>query len=200
MGRTSSFDEYTVIRAARDLFWDRGYDLASLSELESATGLNRSSLYNAFGSKRGLFDAAVQDYLNAVIRPRLAVLHGASREGQSLLEYFDGLRHAVATLPDDSPRRGCLLVNCAAGLAGHDGPARLVVEDYRAELAHTLRFALVSAGLGTEQDAPVLDARVRTLSALSVSAMVMSRVNRDEAVALLATAGTHISAWLADRG
>ncbi|KGJ77569.1 TetR family transcriptional regulator [Cryobacterium roopkundense] len=199
MGRIQSFDADTVVRAARDLFWDRGYDRASLSDLEGATGLNRSSLYNAFGNKRGLFDAAVQDYLDSVIRPRLAVLQSAAPNESALLEYFEGLRRTVATLPKDSPRRGCLLVNCAAGLAGHDDPTRAVIEDYRAELAAALRFAIVSAGLGAEADPAALEARVRTLASLSVSAMLISRVNRDEAVALLATAGAHINEWVGPR-
>jgi len=199
MGRTQSFERDAVVRTARDLFWDRGYDLASLSDLEAATGLNRSSLYNAFGSKRGLFDAAVQDYLTTVIRPRLAVLRRGSPDASPLLDYFATLSHDVATLSDDSPRRGCLLINCAAGLSGHDDPTRTLVEGYRAELAAALRFALVTAGLGTEADAAALDSRVRTLASLSVSAMLLSRVNRDEAVALLDTAGAHITAWAAHR-
>jgi len=199
MGRTQSFDSDAAVRAARDLFWDRGYDQASLSDLEQATGLNRSSLYHAFGNKRGLFDAAVQNYLTTVIRPGLAILWRGSADASALLEYFEGLRYAVATLPVDSPRRGCLLVNCATGLAGHDDPARTVVDDYRAELAEGLRMALVSAGLGTDHYAADLDAKVRTLTSLSVSAMVLSRVNRDEAVAVLATAGAQIEAWAAAR-
>ncbi|MDD0859753.1 TetR/AcrR family transcriptional regulator [Arthrobacter alpinus] len=45
-----------------------------LPDLERATGLSRSSIYHAFGSKRGLFDAAVASYLSEIIRPRLQPL------------------------------------------------------------------------------------------------------------------------------
>ncbi|WP_448631397.1 TetR/AcrR family transcriptional regulator [Cellulomonas soli] len=69
MGRHQGFDTAEVVQLARDAFWDRGLDGTSLPDLERATGLSRSSIYHAFGSKRGLFDAAVQDYLQTVVRP-----------------------------------------------------------------------------------------------------------------------------------
>lgn len=72
MARTQTFDRDTVVRAARTVFWEHGYDGTSIPDLEDATGIRRSSLYNTFGSKRGLFDAAVQSYLDEVIRPACA--------------------------------------------------------------------------------------------------------------------------------
>ena len=62
------------MRAARTVFWEHGFEAASLPALERATGLNRSSIYHGFGSKRGLFDAAVASYLDEVVRPRLRPL------------------------------------------------------------------------------------------------------------------------------
>lgn len=199
MGRLQTFDNSVVVQAARDLFWDKGYEAASLADLEAATGLGRSSLYHAFGSKRGLFDAAVTDYLDTVIRPRLAVLHEGTTDASALLYYFDALIRATASLADGSPRMGCLLVNCAAGLAAHDDPARALVEGYRVELADALRYALASASKSEPSAADAgsvgLDERVRTLSSLSMSAMLVARVNRDEAIALLKTASSQVRIW-----
>ncbi len=197
MGRLQTFDNRVVVQAARDLFWAKGYEAASLADLEAATGVGRSSLYHAFGSKRGLFDAAVTDYLDTVIRPGMAVLRTGATDASALLAYFDGLAESTAKLPEDSPRTGCLLVNCAAGLASHDDPARMVVEGYRLELADALRQALASAAppTGTAASAAVPDERVRTLASLSLSAMLLARVNRDEAVALLNTASSQVRSW-----
>ncbi|MEB0267133.1 MULTISPECIES: helix-turn-helix domain-containing protein [unclassified Cryobacterium] len=201
MGRMPSFDAPVVVTAARDLFWDRGFEAASLADLERVTGLGRSSLYHAFGSKRGLFDAAVADYLETVIRPRLRPLLAESAGRAALLEYYGGLSLAVASLPADSPRRGCLLVNCAAGLAGHDDLARKVVDDYRSELTAALRHALAGAAAaaettpGTGAAPAVLDERARTLASLSMSVMLLARVNRDESLALLATAAAQVQSW-----
>jgi TetR/AcrR family transcriptional repressor of nem operon len=195
MGRLQTFDSTTVVQSARDVFWDLGYDGASLADLESATGVNRSSLYHAFGSKRGLFDAAVADYRDSVIRPRLRGLETDAAGRRELLAYFDELRDAVSRLPLDSPRRGCLLVNCATGLAAHDEPARAVVEAYRTELAAALRHALAGASADTATANDRIDERVRTLASLSMSAMLLARVNAAESAALLATAADQVRVW-----
>ena len=76
-------------------------------DLERATRVNRSGPYHAFRSKRGLFDVAVADHLDAVARPGLRVLLSGSCDASGLSAYFDGL--AVET-----SRRGCLLVEGAA--------------------------------------------------------------------------------------
>ncbi|SDO03947.1 transcriptional regulator, TetR family [Cryobacterium flavum] len=198
MGRMQTFDSGVVVQAARNLFWDKGFDGASLAELEAATGVGRSSLYHAFGSKRGLFDAAVTDYLETVIRPRLAGLRAGPRDSSALLEYFAGLARATVTQAPDSAQTGCLLVNCAVGLAAHDEPTRAVVEGYRIELAEALRHALENAAAPSPSAAESVDERVRTLTSLSISAMLMARVNRDEAIALLSTASNQIRDWFPD--
>ena len=196
MGRLQTFDSGVVVQAARNLFWDKGFDGASLAELEAATGVGRSSLYHAFGSKRGLFDAAVTDYLETVIRPRLAGLRAGPRDSSALLEYFAGLARATVTQAPDSAQTGCLLVNCAAGLAAHDEPTRAVVEGYRIELTDALRHALESAAAPSAAES--VDERVRTLASLSLSAMLVARVNRDEAIALLNTASNQVRIWFPD--
>lgn len=196
MGRLQSFERTTVVRAARDLFWDKGFEATSLADLEDATGLRRSSLYHAFGSKRGLFDAAVEDYQDSVIRPRLRTLTGPGIGRASLLGYFSELRSAVSALPEDSPRRGCLLVNCAAGLAGHDDLARQVVDGYRSELTDTLQDAIRAAGAAAGGGTPDRAAeRARTLASLGMSAMLLARINAAESVALLDTATEQIRSW-----
>lgn len=193
MGRTQEFDTVAVVQAARDVFWDRGYEATSLADLEAATGLRRSSLYHAFDSKRGLFDAAVQDYLDTVIRPRLSVLARATDGRAGLITYFSGVQTVIATLPDDSPRRGCLLLNSAAGLAAHDDALREVVDGYRAELTTAVSDALALAR--PEVDADELAAAARQLTSLSVSALLLARVNREEAVAILDVALTQVGSW-----
>ncbi|TFD28971.1 TetR/AcrR family transcriptional regulator [Cryobacterium cryoconiti] len=196
MGRLQSFDRTAVVQAARDLFWDRGFDLVSLAGLEDATGLKRSSIYHAFGSKRGLFDAAVEDYQVTVIRPRLRTLTGTGIGRTTLLAYFAELRSAVSALPEDSPRRGCLLVNCAAGLAGHDDLARQVVDDYRSDLTTALQDALRAADSAAGESGPDrAPERARTLASLGLSAMLITRVNATESVALLDTAMDQIRSW-----
>lgn len=56
------FDEVGVVDAAMRLFWAEGYAPASIDAIERTTGLKRGSLYNAFGSKEGLFLRALARY------------------------------------------------------------------------------------------------------------------------------------------
>ncbi|RMA46677.1 hypothetical protein CI603_03615 [Bifidobacterium sp. wkB338] len=61
MGRKRSFDDDEVLSHAREVFLEHGYEGTSIDALVKATGLLRGSLYGAFGSKRGMFVAALHD-------------------------------------------------------------------------------------------------------------------------------------------
>ena len=60
MGRNRSFDEAVVVQQAAAAFLRSGYEGTSIEDLVTATGLHRGSLYQAFGSKRGLFLACLR--------------------------------------------------------------------------------------------------------------------------------------------
>src|SRR5918911_5599439 len=66
-GRPRAFDEARVLDAAMDLFWRVGFADASVPDISAVTGLSTSSLYNVYGSKLGLFEAALGRYLDEVI-------------------------------------------------------------------------------------------------------------------------------------
>ena len=61
MGRKRSFDDDEVLARARKIFLEHGYEGTSIDALVKATGLLRGSLYGAFGSKHGMFVAALRD-------------------------------------------------------------------------------------------------------------------------------------------
>jgi AcrR family transcriptional regulator len=61
-GRTRQFDANQALDRALEVFWDRGYEGASLEELTAAMGINRPSLYAAFGNKAELFRKALDRY------------------------------------------------------------------------------------------------------------------------------------------
>ena len=91
-----------VLIAARDLFWERGYEGTSIADLEQRTGLNRSSLYLEFGSKRDLFQAALDCYADQIIATLLADV----READAGLEGDRGALHPfVAAVPLCAPAR-----------------------------------------------------------------------------------------------
>lgn len=179
MGRVQTFDTATVVRAARTLFWERGYEDVSVPDLEEATGIRRSSLYHAFGNKRGVFDAAVESYLEDVVRPRLRPLQEDEVAPGALVAYLEGLRAALADGRPAAVQAGCLLLNAATAPVGRDEAVAQVVHAYRTELHAAFRRGACAAGaVAPEQVATLCTSAV-------VSAFVLARIDPAEAVATL---------------
>lgn len=186
MGRAQGFETEQAVRAAREVFWRDGYAEASVPALERATGLNRSSIYHAFGSKRGLFDAAVQSYLDEVVRPRLRPLVADDVAPGALVEYLTGLRAALARADEVQGTSGCLLVNTSGSPIAADEAVRRTVADYRAELRAALRRGVVAG----RPDATPADADrlADVCTALVISAFTLVRVDPPSALHCLDTA------------
>jgi TetR/AcrR family transcriptional regulator, transcriptional repressor for nem operon len=138
MGRPQAFDTEEAVRAARKVFWAQGYEEAAMPTLESATGLCRSSIYHAFGNKRGLFDAAVASYLDEVVRPALRPLITEPVAATAVIEYLNNLRGLIEHVNTDAESDGCLLINTACSPLVRDPAIRQVVINYRAELSAAL--------------------------------------------------------------
>lgn len=192
MGRNQTFNTTDVARAARNVFWSTGYEQASLPELEAATGLNRSSIYNTFGSKRGLFDAAVQNYLDEVIRPRLQPLNEPTITADAVVNYLHGLRSTISQVGSQPAHNGCLLINTAGAPIAHDAEVQRVIAAYRTEL-HTAIAAGIRARRPQLPEATV-ENLANTTTALVVLAMTMARVDTAAATNALTTAITGIDA------
>lgn len=191
MGRMPSFERSVVIDAARDVFWRRGYAEAGIAELEEATGLTRSSIYHAFGSKRGLFDAVLAGYLDDVVRTRLRPLGGG--DPGALEAYVDEMRAAIEA---DTPRArlGCLLLNAGSSpLATDDAEVRTLVSDYAAEMRTAIRAAVADRRPDLAPDA--VDALAAVCASLVVAGLTLARADRDASLTTLASIPTTLESW-----
>ncbi len=191
MGRMPSFERSTVVDAARDVFWRRGYAEAGIAELEDATGLTRSSLYNAFGSKRGLFDAVLAAYLDDVVRTRLRPLGGG--DPGALEAYVAEMIDGIAA---DTPRArlGCLLLNAGSSpLATDDAEVRTLVSDYAAEMRAAIRAAVADRRPDLTPDA--VDALAAVCASLVVAGLTLARADRDAALGTLASIPATLESW-----
>ncbi|MHA7306003.1 TetR/AcrR family transcriptional regulator [Arthrobacter sp. TMN-49] len=186
MGRTQAFDTDEAIRAARTVFWEHGYEDASLPVLERATGLSRSSIYHAFGSKRGLFDAAIESYLAEIIEPRLRPLNAPTVAPEALADYFTGLRAALARRDSLPAGNGCLLLNAAGAPIANESAVSDAIAGYRQEL-----YGSLSCGIAAHK--PSLEANARqqlatVLTSLVIAAMTLARIDNTQALATVDTA------------
>jgi AcrR family transcriptional regulator len=110
-GRPREFDEEKALDAAMHVFWRDGYEGASLASLTQAMGINRPSLYAAFGDKEQLFRKVVERYENGPA----AYVTDALKEPAARVA-IERLLYSVAdmsTCPENP--RGCLLVQGALG-------------------------------------------------------------------------------------
>jgi AcrR family transcriptional regulator len=108
-GRPRQFDAEEALDRALAVFWRRGYEGATLDELTRVMGINRPSLYAAFGDKERLFRRALDRYVGGPAGyVREAMSRPTAREAAEAL-----LAGTVALLTDPANPRGCLVVQGA---------------------------------------------------------------------------------------
>ncbi len=135
------YNETEALDAAMTAFWNDGYEATSVQDLERATGLNKSSLYNAYGSKEQLFTRCME---------RFSELYG--RRMQTELDHPD-FRSAVggffgrlvARLEDEALPKGCLATMAAMEFGGAEGEAAGRVEANLDWMHHAFRERCVRA-------------------------------------------------------
>jgi TetR/AcrR family transcriptional repressor of nem operon len=170
MARPRSFNTDQVVEAAKGVFWTNGYQGTGVEDLERATGLNRSSLYGAFGSKEALFRRALGVYLDSFIDPRLAPMERPGAGVAEVTGFFAGLADLFSS-GDATARRGCLMVNSIAEFEGRG-----------LELGHAgmfrdrLRRAFTSA-LSHETDPASVDERAQLLTATTLGLWLAARID-----------------------
>ncbi len=144
MPRRRSFETEEALEAIAETFWERGYEGASIQDLESATELRKQSLYRAFGDKRGMYLAALARYEARQLAAVEAVLGGP---GGPRARFDRLLTEAIerATLHGD--RRGCLLCNASAEQAALDEATGQAVRAMLGRLEASFERALEGVAL-----------------------------------------------------
>ncbi|MEM9651341.1 MAG: TetR/AcrR family transcriptional regulator [Actinomycetota bacterium] len=138
-GRPPKFDHDQVVEAAIGAFFRKGFEATTLDDLEASTGVDRSTLYNSFGGKAGLYRSAIGTYLSLAETGLFHPLLVGTDDGYAdILEFLVNLRTGLIS-PDAIP--GCLIVNDMAAGTDPGAAAR-----YRTMLEDGLRAALARAG------------------------------------------------------
>ena len=194
MGRPKGYQRDAVLANARDVFWERGYEATSISELEQRTGLNRSSLYQEFGSKRELFDAALECYADQVIATLLAGLRTPDARLEAVAALFERLSelfHSRATVAT----RGCLLVNSIPELATGNPSVRWAAVAYREQLRTAFAGALDNAASRGEIDAETVHRRAHVLASTLMGVWLTVRIDPVDAGRLCEMVAAETLSW-----
>src|SRR6201984_550093 len=127
MGRPRGFDEDAALEAAMRVFWEKSYEGATMADLTEAMGINRSSMYAAFGDKESIFHLAIERYQE---RPMTYIRQALARP--SLREVVAGLIQGTAEfLSIRSNPPGCLLIQGALACGTNAEPVKQTMIDWR---------------------------------------------------------------------
>ncbi|MET8875794.1 TetR/AcrR family transcriptional regulator [Nocardia sp. NPDC004604] len=128
MGRPRSFDRDAVLERAVDVFWEHGYDAASIALLSERMGISPPSLYTAFGDKRTLFLEALDRYLRTYAAFTTSALTEEPTAYRTITRLLD--EAAGAYTRDDHPP-GCLLITAATNCTPQSADIRAHLRDLR---------------------------------------------------------------------
>jgi AcrR family transcriptional regulator len=177
-GRPREFDTEDSLAAALGVFWSKGYEAASLTDLTEAMGITRPSLYAAFGNKEALFKQALDLYATEKLAYVRAALDAPTAKGVA-----ERLLNGAVEMMTSSGCRGCMGVMASMHCQGTDSPIRQAVSERtdssRVALLERMQRAIDEGDFAISVEA---EAMTRYLSALmqGMSVQASSGASREE--------------------
>jgi AcrR family transcriptional regulator len=144
MAGVRQFDEQEVIAVALDVFWRKGLHDATMQDLAAATGVQRGSLYNAYGDKEAIFLRAFDRYAAQFLQTAANAL--AQGDAAARLQNFFDL--IIVNMTSGSPPRGCLTTRTALDAAISSAPVRQRVQSVLSRLEQLIARAISTAPNG----------------------------------------------------
>lgn len=139
MPRPKSFDPDEVLERAMCAFWKKGYTATSTRDLTAVMGINKFSLYSAFGDKRSLFLAALDRYSTQVVTSLLASFESREPGMAEIRSYFELIVHGATHVREC---QGCLMTNTGVELAVEDPQIRRIVRKHLDRMRRAFTRAL----------------------------------------------------------
>ncbi|PRD42605.1 TetR family transcriptional regulator [Phyllobacterium phragmitis] len=142
-GRPRAFDREAALARATRLFWEKGYEATSVSELTEVMGIGSPSLYAAFGSKEALYGEALRYYVDTYEGLVWAKFHAADTARAAVEGYLMDSAAALTGSIADIPL-GCMVTLSSVGSEGHSELGQRV-RAQRAVTLHHLETRLTRA-------------------------------------------------------
>ena len=197
-GRPRTFDEEAVLDSLTALFWQQGYEATSVADIAECTGLNKSSLYNTFGSKQELFDRILDRYITNRVE-MLAQIVDEAGDGIAALHAF--LEMVRAETETEMGRYGCLAVNSSAELGGDTAEVAEMATKYRSRLFDTIENVIRRAADAGELDPTQIQNHTTMLVTFMLGVSVTVRGGADaEAIGrIIDAAHATVDSWAVTR-
>jgi AcrR family transcriptional regulator len=177
MARPRSFDPDEALDLARDVFWQKGFQGTSLDDVTAATGLNKPSLYAAFGDKNALFLKVLDRYHARIVASAERIINDGPSARDAIERWLKGF---VPFCSGTKGSRGCLSVNTAADGASDQKEVRNRIERFNRKLEQLLRNRL-HVDHAQFSDAFDPDAAARAIMAIYLGLMVLAKDAPDAA-------------------
>ncbi len=177
MARQIEYDPVALKENLLSVFWAQGYAETSLSDLESASGLNRRQLYNGVGDKREMFLSALDDFSDLAGRMFLAPLE---RKEAGLAE-IEGLLRAFLELAEKpSGPSGCLACSSSQEEIASDTDVASRIDAYFERIRAAYRNALAGSARRNEirLSGSDLESRADALFGVHVALCILGRAGR----------------------
>lgn len=178
MARTREFDVDKALEAAMELFWEKGYEATSLQDLTSRMGIQRPSIYAAFGDKQELFEAALRRYTKLHASHVRSSLLNHSSAKQAVRAFFEQL---IEEAYSGKPSRGCFCLNTMVELAPHDEKFEILTREHQMYLS-VLFQETIEQGIGNGEFEPGMNARAvakaLVVSLIGLTVLMKSRPER----------------------
>ena len=190
-GRPLSFDRDAALHKAMLLFWQGGYEATSLNDLTAALGVKPSSIYSAFGDKKGLFLDAVGLYLSGPVTAATIIEQAASAQEAAA----ELLRVSALGFTGEGTPPGCLLASAAISCSDAASDVKHELAAIRRGIEARLHAKIVQS---IERSQLPADADADALAGMTLAVIQgMSTLARDGAprAKLLAVASAAMRAW-----
>ena len=156
LGRPPAYDKAVALAAMRDLFWLKGAAATSLDDIVAVTGMNRPSLYAAFGDKRAMYFAGLESFASDV---RQGIAEALDHDDlRTALEHF--YHGAILQYTSGPVQRGCMAVCTATLEAAGDVEAQQFLSALLSDIEEALRARFEKAFAGSAAIAPEVAARL----------------------------------------
>lgn len=192
LGRRPGFDRDAVVSAAIPPFWAKGFAATTLSDLEAATGVDRSTIYNSFGGKNGLYRSAAATYVDLSLDALFEPLHQGTGGIADIVEFLDRL---VDALGSGNNPPGCLIVNDMTADIDHEATNRYL-DCLQGGLGAALERAAATGDI--EPETKTQRRQFLTAAILGVNLVHRSAADTTQAQSLLDGLRSEVNSW-ADR-